>query len=59
MTEINEKSYTISNVDEDSFTIGDTSTFSAFLRGGTIVKISPAIKMQFVGLEESLNGPAK
>jgi len=57
MEEINEKQYQIIVRSPDSFTIGDTTKFSAYLTGGIAVQVKVPVIQKFHSLERSLSYP--
>jgi hypothetical protein len=48
MTELNDKSFQVSSKSPNEFYIGDTSNFSAYIRGGTARKTKTKSTMRFV-----------
>ncbi|CRH02680.1 ubiquitin-activating enzyme E1, putative [Plasmodium relictum] len=47
MTEINNKIYKINNLQKYTFTIGDTSNFSNYIKGGTCTQLKIPLKLNF------------
>lgn len=57
MTEINGQQYKITIRDPYTFTIGDTSKFSAYVGGGIATEVKVPVFMKFHSLQKSLSYP--
>lgn len=57
MEEINGKQYQITVRSPDSFTIGDTTKFGAYVSGGIAVEVKVPTYLKFNSLEKTLSYP--
>lgn len=57
MTEINGKIYKIKNLKRHSFTVGDTTTFGTYKKGGVCMQVKIPLKMHFNSFEEVCKNP--
>lgn len=57
MTEINGRIYKIKNLKRHTFSIGDTSTFGTFTKGGTCTQVKIPLKLYFDSFEDICKNP--
>ncbi|SCP03541.1 ubiquitin-activating enzyme E1, putative [Plasmodium malariae] len=57
MTEINNKIYKVKNVKKYTFTIGDTTKFSTYIKGGVCTQVKSQVKLNFQPYEYISKNP--